>query len=146
MVCLDSIKLTQCSQVFNDLNETTHFKKHGEQLAAFVSTMQLVRYSRVKWYPGTLYTRIVAVKVDNQYQTWRPPDAKKKIASYAKTESFFVQKQLATCVVKLYVRNVLTTIIHILCFLYSWFTQTMKIFLQQIFQIYSIFNADLIYM
>ena len=112
-------------------NETTHFKKHGEQLAAFVSITQLVRYSRVKGYPGTLYTRIVAVKTDNQYQTWRPPRAK-KIASYAKTESFFVQKQLATCVVKLFVRNVLTTIIHISCFLYSWFTQTMKIFLQQI--------------
>lgn len=58
-------------------NETTHFKKHGEQLAAFVSITQLVRYSCVKGYPGTLYTRIVAVKTDNQYQTWRPPRAKK---------------------------------------------------------------------
>ena len=73
-------------------NETTHFKKHGEQLAAFVSTTQLVRYSHVKGYPGTLYTHTVAVKTDNQYQTWRPPRDKKKLLAVLKLRAFLYKK------------------------------------------------------
>ena len=56
-------------------NKTTHIKKHMEykQLAASMSTTQLlVSYSRVKGYPGMLYTCAVAVSDTEKVVTRLP--------------------------------------------------------------------------